>query len=251
VTCAPRPEVRVLKDAESLGRAAAELFALRAGQAVLDRDRFAVALSGGSTPRPFYALLGSAYRDSIDWKRVHIFWVDERCVNKDREESNFKLVFDALLSRAPVPERNIHRIRGEEDPEQAALFYERELRAFFGPAPVPVFDLIALGAGGDGHTASLFPGSAAVRERTRLAVPVYREAPRLNRVTLTLPVLNQAAHVVFLASGRSKAGVVHEIIETDNPRLYPAGMVRPQKGAVTWLLDREAAAELRSPVVSA
>jgi 6-phosphogluconolactonase len=176
---------------------------------------------------------------------MHIFWADERCVPLDRPESNYKLAHDAFLSSVPLPAENIHRIRGEEEPAEAAQAYEDELRSFISSPGVMVFDLIILGAGEDGHTASLFPGSAALRERTRLAVPVFLEQPKINRVTLTLPVLNHAAQVLFLASGRAKVDVVWDILEGGDTRHYPAGRVRPVNGDVTWFIDRQAAGKLR------
>jgi 6-phosphogluconolactonase len=236
----------VFQDLETLSRAAAEFFKTLAQESIVAHGRFAVALSGGSTPRRLYSLLGSPlYRDAIDWSRMHIFWADERCVPQDRPESNYKLAHDAFLSSVPLPAENIHRIRGEEEPAEAAQAYEDELRSFISSPGDMVFDLIILGAGEDGHTASLFPGSAALRERTRLAVPVFLEQPKINRVTLTLPVLNHAAQVLFLASGRAKADVVWDILEGGDTRHYPAGRVRPVNGDVTWFIDRQAAEKLR------
>jgi 6-phosphogluconolactonase len=195
-----------------------------------------------------YTLLGAApYREAVPWPRVHLFWADERCVPQDHPESNYKLVYDACLSKVSLPSENIHRIRGEEEPAKAARVYEGDLRRFFGGG-VPVFDLLLLGAGEDGHTASLFPGSPSLHETTRVALPVYLERPKRDRVTLTLPVLNRAAHVLFLASGRAKAEVVSEILEGGNVQRYPAGLVQPVKGDVIWLIDREAAGKLRKPV---
>ncbi len=160
----------------------------------------------------------------------------------DHGESNFKLAADAFLPHVALQKEHIHRIRGEEEPERAAREYEKDIRSFFGPEPYPVFDLIILGLGEDGHTASLFPGSPALREKTRLAVPVYPPSSRgLGRITLTLPVLNHALQVLFLVSGRAKAAVVHEIVEDKNPRQRPAGLVQPVSGAVTWMIDRDAA----------
>jgi 6-phosphogluconolactonase len=233
-------EVRVFADIEEMSRAAAEqVVSLSRGAKAF--GRFALALSGGSTPVRLYSLLGAPpYRDVIDWSSLHLFWADERCVPPDHPSSNFKLVRDALLSKVALPEGNIHRIIGEAGPERAAREYDEELRAFFGPAPFPVFDLILLGAGEDGHTASLFPGSPALLERTRLAAPVHFDAPKLSRVTLTLPVLTNAAQVIFLVAGREKAAIVHEILEDGNPKLCPAGLVQPARGRVTWMLGRDA-----------
>lgn len=245
MTDMPGERVRVFQDLEALSRAAAGFFADLAKRCVASRGRFAVALSGGATPRRLYTLLGaSPYCENVEWGRVHVFWADERCVPGDHPESNFKLAVDAFLSRVAFPKENIHRIKGEEGPGRAAQDYERELRSFFGPLPFPVFDLIILGAGEDGHTASLFPGSDALHERTRLALPVSLEPPKLNRVTLTLPVLDRAAEVLFLAAGRAKAGVVHAIVEKGNPMSYPAGLVRTAQGSITWFIDRQAASLL-------
>ncbi len=237
-----RPQVRILADPEALSRSAADLVVATIQAAAAAKGAVSVALSGGSTPRRLYTLLGEApWRERIEWKRVHLFWADERCVPPDHSESNYRLVAETLLTRVELPEAHIHRIRGEKEPELAAQEYEEEILAFFRPAALPAFDLILLGAGEDGHTASLFPGSPVLREKKRIAVPAYREAPKHSRVTLTLPVLNHAAHILFLVSGRAKAAVVHEILEDGNPKQYPAGLVQPVSGRVTWMIDREAA----------
>ncbi len=238
----PEVRVRVFQDIEELSRAAAEFLISLTQPISASEGRFTIALSGGSTPKRLYTLLGSPpYREILPWRQMHFFWADERCVPEDHPESNFKLAVDTFLSSVAMPKENIHRIKGEEVPGRAARDYEQELRSFFGTASFPVFDLIILGAGEDGHTASLFPGSASLHERTRLALPVYLEPPKLNRVTLTLPVLNHAAEVLFLASGRAKAGVVHAIVENGNPMRYPAGLVQPARGSVAWFIDRQAA----------
>ncbi len=239
---AVHPQIRVHADLEELSRSAAELVSAIVEAAAAAKGVVSVVLSGGSTPRRLYTLLGEApLRTRIDWKRVHLFWGDERCVPADHNESNYRLAAETLLSRVDLPKGHIHRIRGEESPEHAAGEYEEDIRRFFHPSPLPAFDLVLLGVGEDGHTASLFPGSAALRERNRLVVPVLHQAPKHSRVTLTLQSLNHAAHVLFLASGRSKAAVVHEIVEDGNPKQYPAGLVQPVSGAVTWMVDREAA----------
>jgi 6-phosphogluconolactonase len=240
-----RMEVRVFPDLTALSRAAAEFFGALSKKAIAARGGFSIAISGGSTPLPLYTLLGSSpWRENIDWKHVHVFWADERCVPPDHRESNFKLADDTFIARAAIPDENIHRIDGEIEADQAALKYEQELRAFFGAAPYPVFDLVLLGVGEDGHTASLFPGNAVVQERERFAVAVHLDAPRLSRVTLTLPVLNHAAEILFLVSGGAKAGVVQAIAGKNNPDQYPAGFVHPTHGAMTWFVDAEAAVGL-------
>ena len=247
VSTAAGTRMLVYQDREALSVATAERFAAISRERIRSRGRFAVAFSGGSTPRRFYSLLASgSFRDKVEWAKTQVFWADERCVPPDHDESNYKTVRDILLSAFPLSEGQVHRIRGEADPQDAAQLYEKELRSFFGAGRMPVFDVVILGAGRDGHTASLFPGAAALRERTRLAVPVYLDAPQLNRVTLTLPVLNHAAHVLVLASGEAKADVVRVIFEEGNAKQYPAGLVRPVSGALEWFLDRDAASLVRS-----
>lgn len=236
----------MLSDLEALSHCAASLFVGASRNSVATKKRFAVAISGGSTPRRLYTLLGSeAYRSQVRWQYVHFFWVDERCVPEEDHESNFRTAFDTLLSKIPIPDENIHRIKGEEDPDKAAWDYEEEIRRFFGMSALPIFDLMILGTGGDGHTASLFPGSKSLDEKMRLAVPVYLEKPNWNRVTLTLPVLNNAAQIVFLVSGLSKANIIHEILAKERKKeRYPAALVNPSRGHITWLIDQEAAAKL-------
>ncbi len=238
-------QVRTFSDPEALSRAAADLFITLAKQHIAAAGRFTVALSGGSSPKQLYSLLGSpSYRESVPWSQVYFFWADERCVPPGHPESNYKLAFDTFLSLIPLPGANIHRIKGEEGPVAAAQSYEEDLKNFFIGPGVPAFDLIMLGVGEDGHTASLFPGSLLLQETSRVAVPVHLERLKRDRVTLTLPVLNHATRVIFLASGRAKADVVCEILDENNARRYPAGLVRPVNGEVTWFIDREAAEKL-------
>jgi len=235
--------VQILPDLEAISHEAASLFVNASRDSIVTRKKFAVAISGGSTPRRLYTLLGSSpYCDQVDWHKVHFFWADERCVPKEDEASNFKVAFDRLLSKVPVPDGNIHRIKGGEDPEKAARDYEADIRKFFGASGLPVFDLVLLGMGEDGHTASLFPGSKSVEETARLAVVVYLDKPNWNRITLTLPVLNNAAQILFLVAGSSKAAVLSEILsDGEKKREFPAGRITPVQGKVTWLIDREAA----------
>ena len=235
----------IFPDLEALSQAAADFLLSLYKDASASKGRFVVAFSGGSTPRRFFSLLAaSPYREQIAWGSMHIFWADERCVPREHPDSNYKLAHEVLLSKVPIPAQNIHEIKGEKNPEQAAREYEDSLRQFFGTQSLPVFDLIVLGVGVDGHTASLFPGTTAVHERARIALPVYAEAPKPGRVTLTLPVLNNASQVFFLASGREKAVVLHEILEDGNPKHYPAGLVQPIHGRLMWLIDRGAASHL-------
>ena len=240
-------QIQILSDLETISHQAASLFVKAARNAIDRKMRFVAAISGGSTPTRLYTLLGSAeYSSPVDWQRVHFFWVDERCVPKDHEESNFKTAFDTLLSKITIPGENIHRIRGEEDPDKAAIDYEENVRKFFGILGLPMFDLVILGMGEDGHTASLFPGSKSLEEKGRLVVPVYLEKPKINRITLTLPVLNHAAQIFFLVSGRSKATVLFEILGDGHKKdQYPAGLIRPAQGRLLWLIDQEASGKLK------
>ena len=236
------PKVQIFSDLEALSAAAAEFIATISRKVTESTGNFSMALSGGVTPRPLYALFGSTlYRERIDWKRVRIFWTDERCVPPDHPESNYKLAFDSFLSRVSIPPNNIHRIKGEASADQAARAYERDIRLFLGGPAFPIFDLIILGVGEDGHTASLFPASGAAKERVRVVAPVYLEPPKLNRVTLTLPTLNNAVQILFLVSGKSKQNVIKEIVEQGNPHHYPAGLVQPRQGYSMWFLDNDAA----------
>jgi len=240
-----RTQVRLCTNYETMSHAAAEFFVSKYQNSAALSGRFIVALSGGVTPRRFFSLLASSpYVEAIQWSLTHFFWADERCVPKDHIENNFKFAKDAFLSKVAVPRENIHRINGENGPERAARDYEQTIRSFFGTPAMPVFDLIILGAGEDGHTASLFTGTAALHERTRLAMPVSSGSVHLGRVTLTLQVLNHAEQILFLVSGRSKAKVLHEILEDGNPKEFPAGLVQPVHGTVTWLFDREASSLL-------
>ena len=235
-------ELRIFADSDGLCREAAERI-LRAGQkAVADEGRFVLLLSGGQTPRRLYALLGSAeYRDRLDWTRTHLFWRDERAVPLSDPQSNYRMVAETLLSRIVIPEDHIHRIRTELPPEEAAASYERELREFFaGP---PRFHVALLGMGADGHTASLFPGSPALREQKRLVVATAKGS--IERISLTLAALNAAREVLFMVTGTAKAPVLAAALEGPLDSGLPAALVRPASGQVVWLVDRAATAVLQ------
>ncbi|MDP2157651.1 MAG: 6-phosphogluconolactonase [Nitrospirota bacterium] len=235
--------LRIVENPEEFAVEGAKLFRDAAEQAIAEQGRFSVALSGGSTPRMLFRHLGASYRKKIDWNRVHLFWSDERCVPRDHEQSNFKLAYDELISSIWIPLENVHRIKGELRPEEAAGYFEADMKKHFGEDR-PVFDLIMLGVGPDGHTASLFPGSEALGEKQRLALPVFSSTALHWRVTLTLPVLNSAKQVLFLISGPSKAGIVSALLGKKEGNGYPAAMVKPSAGNITWLLDRDAASKL-------
>jgi 6-phosphogluconolactonase len=237
------PEVRVFEGSAELIRATAEEIAGEAERAVAGRGRFAWALSGGATPRDLYRLLASDfYRGRLPWRAIHFFWGDERHVPPDHADSNFRMARETMLDAVPVPPENIHRVHAEEpDARRAAAEYEAELLSFFGFAAGewPRFDLVLLGLGKDGHTASLFPGSEAVRERERLVVAPWVEPQRACRITLTPPVLNHAHRALFLVSGEEKAEAVRAVIEgAREPERYPAQVV---EGNRLWMVDQAAA----------
>jgi 6-phosphogluconolactonase len=238
------PEIEILPDAGSLAERAEGVFVQSVQAALKTGSRFTVALAGGSTPRQLYARLAAA---QIDWESVHIFWGDERCVPPGHPDSNFRMAEETLLGVISIPAGNIHRIPGEFPAEEAAQKYEAELRIFFGGV-TPRFDLVLLGLGGDGHTASLFPGNPAVRERTRWVVGVRHDTPPeplVDRITLTLPVLNAAANVLFLVSGAGKADRLAQVLHGPfQPELLPSQGMRPVDGILRWLVDQAAAAKL-------
>ena len=228
---------------QELAEAAARAFVARAEEAINALGRFAVVLAGGSTPKATYEALARDYSGELDWGGVHVFFGDERTVPPDHEDSNYRMAHEALLSRVPVG--SVHRMRGELPPAEAAASYEEELREFFGPDGVPGFDLILLGLGEDGHTASLFPETSAldVADRWVVANPVLKL--ETTRLTLTLPVINVARAVTFLVAGEGKAEALKEILEGDaDPRAYPAKFIRPEEGDLTWMVDKVAASLL-------
>jgi 6-phosphogluconolactonase len=235
-------------------QAAADLCArlARISQEAPERRPFRVALSGGTTPRPLHALLAAPpYVDQIDWRQVEFYWGDERNVGPEDEQSNYRMaretLLQPLLDAGRISEAQMHRMRGELPAARAAEEYEGELRRSFGlsAGEWPRFDLILLGMGPDGHTASLFPHTAALAVRDRLAVGNH--VPKLNtdRITLTVPVLNQAAAVVFLVAGADKADALREVLEgPPNPEEYPSQLIQQANGTLYWLVDRAAAAKL-------
>jgi 6-phosphogluconolactonase len=248
------PGVEVLPNADLLADAVARRFVSSANAAIEARGAFIVALSGGSTPRSVYARLASEPLCSrVDWSRVHVLWGDERCVPPHDAMSNFRMVRETLLDHVPVPEANVHRIRGEDNPVEAAATYERALRTLLrtpdGPprtTPGYRLDLVLLGLGSDGHTASLFPGGAGLHATTQWAVADYVHAASMWRVTLTALVINAAAAVAFLVSGHTKAAIVRQVLEgPDRPNELPAQLIASSAGRVCWLLDAAAATDLR------
>jgi 6-phosphogluconolactonase len=242
--------IEILPDKDALAARAADLFAQAAQEAAAARGRFTAALSGGDAPQPLYRLLArQQFAQKIPWRRVHLYWGDERCVPPDHDESNYAMAERLFIRHVPVPEGQVHRIRGEEPPEEAASAYEqtlRELAALERPqSELPVFDLVLLGLGPDGHTASLFPHSPALDEEERLSVTSQAPEEPRDRVTITYPAINAARRIWFLVSGEKKAGMVAEVLEGLRvPKAVPAQAVAPYKGSLTWLLDEAAASEL-------
>ena len=231
--------LRVYDDARQLSEAAARMFVEEARRRIDESGRFAVALAGGSTPKATYEILAREYGgpEDLDWSKVHAFFGDERSVPPDHEDSNYRVAQEALLSHVPVG--SVHRMRGEMEPREAAALYEKELEEFFGGPPV--LDLVLLGIGEDGHTASLFPDTPALDARDRWAVENPVEKLNTTRLTLTVPAVDAARKVAFLVAGEGKAEALEEILEGDaNPHKYPAKLVRPE-AELAWMVDRAAA----------
>jgi 6-phosphogluconolactonase len=241
-------ELRKLTTPQDLFQAAAEEVLRAATDAVAERGRFTIALSGGSTPRNLYTLIAANASASLPWDRMFFFWGDERHVPLDDDESNYRMAKETLLSKIPVPAANIFPVPAENpDAAAAAQAYEDTLRKVFAlsPGEFPRFDLILLGMGPDGHAASLFPETAALRETSRLVVANWVEKLKASRITFTLPVLNAARCVAFLVSGADKAAVLHEVLEGSAPgEKYPSKLVRPSAGRLIWFVDRAAASDL-------
>jgi 6-phosphogluconolactonase len=234
--------IRVFSTASDLVQAAAEEIVGTVNRAIGERGQCAIALSGGETPRPVYQLLGSApYRSLVEWSFVHFFFGDERAVPPDDPQSNFGMIARELFSRIPIPPENVHRIFGERDPSLASREYEKTLQDFTGSEGFR-FDLILLGMGEDGHTASLFSGTEAVKSTGSRVCAVF--VPKFGkwRVTLTLECINGARRVIFIVTGKGKAGAVAAVLGGGHARQdMPASLVRPRDGETIWMLDRDAA----------
>jgi 6-phosphogluconolactonase len=240
-------QIIILDTAEELFVRAAEEIAHIASEAICMHGEFTVALTGGTTPARTYELLGTRFELSVDWKEVQFYWGDDRCVPPTDPSSNYGMANRTLLSKLKIKPEHIHRIRGEDKPEDGAREYEVELRKNFNLADgqFPRFDLMLLGLGDNCHMLSLFPGIPAIHEEHRLVVPVEVEDKIRHRVTMTAPVMNNSARIMFLVSGENKAAAVKRVLEgNDNPEQVPAHLVAPKDGVVMWMMDKPAAGKL-------
>jgi 6-phosphogluconolactonase len=240
-------DVHRFPSAESLAYAAARLFVDLAATSIPAHGEFTVALSGGSTPKAMFTLLADQFAGEVEWARVHFFWGDERNVPPNHAESNFRMAREALLDHISVPEENIHRIESELNPHRAAVAYQEEITTYFNPVTGdwPQFDLIFLGMGEDGHTASLFPYTEALKEDQSLVVANFVTVLDSWRITMTVPLINAARQVVFLISGQNKAAALREVLLGEyRPMQYPAQLIIPFDGRLAWYVDEAAASQL-------
>jgi 6-phosphogluconolactonase len=246
-----KPEIRVFRSLEELSHSAAELFAEQAAESIRKRGRFLVALNGGSTPTRTFQLLATGFRDKIDWKKTHIFWGDERLVPTHDPESSYGQARDLFLRHVGIPETNVHRVRTEFSPTAAATDYSDTLKRFATPPLKWIqFDLVYLGMGEDGHTASLFPGSPVDVNEPVIPVTADYQGRPAKRVTLAPFVINEARMIAFMATGEKKAATLAQVLSgRHNPELYPAQRIEPKDGKIIWLVDEDAAGRLPADLV--
>ncbi len=242
------PIIEIAENAAALAEKAAHLCSQLAHQAIQARGRFVIALAGGSTPKVMYSLIaGSPDRFAVDWAHIHVCFGDERCVPPDHPDSNYRMVSETLLSLAPIPPGQVHRMSGELDPQAGAADYEAKLRLLFSGQNLPGFDLVLLGLGDDGHTASLFPGSPVLAETQRWVTSVEHTTPPpplVTRLSLTFPAINASANVVFLVAGAAKQPILSKVLFSGAGRQdYPAQRVAPASGKLSWLIDKAAAGQ--------
>lgn len=236
--------IEVWRDAAEVAERAAEIFIETAKEAIKNQGKFSVGLSGGSTPKALFVLLAKEnYASQIEWQKVHIFWSDERCVSPEDEQSNYRMANEALLKHVPIPRNQIHRMRGEDEPAKAAFDYERELVSHF-KTKVPRFDLVLLGMGDDGHTASLFPNTTAIDEIEKLVAAPFVEKFNAHRLTFTFKTINAAAKIIFLITGASKAETLKSILSKPQKDL-PASLVNAMDGQLLLLISESAAHRLQ------
>jgi 6-phosphogluconolactonase len=238
----------IFKDADHLCRGLAEWITSLIEETLNRKDRFGLVLSGGNTPKKLHLLLSATpYRERIDWKKIHVFWGDERAVPFEDERNNARMAFDTLLDRVDIPKENIHIMDTGLTPEAAVMEYEEELFEYFGSDHLPfqTFDLVLLGMGDDGHTLSLFPGEQVIHEEKSWVTSFFLKAQNMYRITLTKNIVNHADHIVFMISGKEKAHALHEVLEGErNPDRFPSQLIIPTQGELHFFLDEAAAALL-------
>jgi 6-phosphogluconolactonase len=241
--------LKIYRDLEELSQNAAQILLETAQQAVKARGRFSLALSGGNTPRRLYEVLAEPpYRERMPWSKTHVFWGDERCVPADDQRNNAHMARQVLLDRVPIPDEQIHPVASSLPPLKAAEEYQNTLKNYFTHKPA-AFDFVLLGLGENGHTASLFPGTAVLQEKHYWTSEVYVPGLKMWRVTLTAPILNQARKIVFLVSGAGKAGVLDQVINgLHRPQQLPAQLIQPEAGELLWLVDQAAASQIQQDV---
>jgi 6-phosphogluconolactonase len=241
--------IHIFKNKQEAAKASAGLLIRAAKDAVGREGRFSIALTGGSSPKELYQLLATEpYRSQVPWEKTHIFWGDERSVPHDDEQNNARMSFKLLLDHVPVPAHQIHRMSGELPPAEAAWQYEEILKKYFGDQ-VPQFDLILLGMGDDGHTASLFPGTPVLGEKDRWVAELFLKQQDMYRITLTAPLINKARQIVFQVFGENKAGVLKQVLEgPTQPEKLPSQLIKPGNGELHWFLDEAAAGQIATKI---
>jgi 6-phosphogluconolactonase len=242
--------LEVFKDNDHLSHALAEWITSLIEETLTRREQFSFVLSGGSTPKKLNTLLSSSpYKERIDWRKIHVFWGDERAVPLEDERNNAKMAFDTLLNKVDIPKEQIHIMDTSLSPEAAAIQYEEILFEYFGSEVLPArtFNLIILGMGDDGHTLSLFPGTPVIHEEKSWTSSYFLKAQDMYRITLTKNIVNHSDHIVFMVSGKEKAHAIHEVLEGDrNPDLYPSQVIIPTQGELHFFMDEAAASKLKA-----
>ncbi len=233
-----KPEIKIYNGESELFKNAAEYIRSLINYFINDFNKCTLVLSGGKTPKKLFEILSSNYKESVNWSKVYFFWGDERCVHPDDSESNFKMANEYLLSKIDVPRENIFRISAEKPPAEAAEEYEQNMRSFFGEKTIPGFDIVLLGIGNDGHTASLFPETDVLEIKDKLVTAVYVEKLKAQRITLTYPVFNNAKNILLLADGKSKSDIIGRAFADKNAGL-PVQKINPVGGKFIWFLDKE------------
>lgn len=240
IITADNAEVKIFKSISELHKNASGYICATIRHFINRRGKCTFVLSGGSTPKKLYDEINTNFKDSIEWIKVFFFWGDERCVPPENNDSNYRMAQEHLLSKLPVLKENIFRIKGEKPPEEAASLYDAEIREFFGHTPLPSFDIVLMGIGTDGHTASLFPGSYVLDIKDKLAAHVYSEKLKSWRVTLTLPVINNSKNILIIAEGKEKSEIINKIFNEKDAGL-PAQQINASNGKLTWFIDTNAA----------